>query len=248
MKQWESEGLVLRIRPYGESDKLVTLFTLEEGKVPALARGAKKTGSRLSGVVDSFSRGDYLLYRGRSLATIQQASLLESFPAIREDVSLYFTALYICELLEKVLEEHHPAKAVYSLALETLYALSGGDGSRELVTRGFELLLLNELGYCPSLSGCVECHGQEPPFIISPAAGGLLCPVCRGTERGISLSPGSIALLQRILGRGMKGIKVLRVPQGQLQELNPVCWEFLLYNTGINNVKSRAYLKNLPQG
>lgn len=248
MKQWQSEGLVLRIRPYRESDKLVTLFTLQEGKVPALARGARKTGSKLSGVVDSFCRGDYLLYRGRSLATIQQASVLEGFNRIRGDIPLYFSALYMCELLEKVLEEHHPAPAVYSLTLEALYAFNEGEASRELVLRSFELLLLQELGYSPSLAGCVECCRQEPPFVLSPAAGGLLCRECLGKERGLNLSSGSIALMQRILTRGLPAMKVVRAPAGQLKELNRVSWEFILYNTGIKNIKSRTSLENLPRG
>ena len=248
MKQWQSEGLVLRIRPYSESDKLVTLFTLKEGKVPALARGARKTGSKLSGAVDFFSRGDYLLYRGKSLATIQQVSLLEGFCRIREDVSLYFAALYLCELLEKVLEEHHPAASIYGLALETLYTLNGGEVPRELVIPGFELLLLRELGYAPALTECVHCRCQDPPFFLSPAAGGLLCRGCRGLEKGRALSPGSIALMQRFLERGYAGLKVVRVPSAQLTEMTRVSWDFLVYNTGIKNVKSRACLESLPQG
>ena len=248
MKQWESEGLVLRTRPYGESDKLVTLFTLKEGKVGALARGARKTRSKLAAAVDLFSRGDYLLYRGKSLATIQQVSLLNNYRAIREDVALYFTALYICELLEKVLEEHHPVEGIYELALQTLQTLNDGSAHPELVTRSFEIMFLKELGYCPSLSGCLECGSEEPPFILSPSAGGLLCQACQQGEKGFSLSPGSIALMQRILDRGMQGIKVVKAPQKQLVELSQVTWEFMLFTTGIKNVKSRAYLEKPPQG
>lgn len=248
MKQWESEGLVLRTRPYGESDKLVTLFTLKEGKVAALARGARKTRSKLSAVVDLFSQGDYLLYRGRNLATIQQVSLLENFRAIREDVSLYFIALYICEVLEKVLEEHHPAESVYELALLTLHTLKDGHADRELVARSFEIMLLKELGYCPSLTGCLACGREEPPFILSPSAGGLLCHTCRQGEPGIHLSPGNIALMERILARGMEGVKVVKAPPKQLAELSQVTWEFLLYTTGIKNVKSRIYLEKPPKG
>ncbi len=246
MKQWQSEGLVLRIRPYSESDKLVTLFTLEGGKVPALARGARKTRSKLAGVVDSFCRGDYLLYRGKTFTTIQQATLLEGFRRLREDVPLYFSALYLCELLEKVLEEHHPAEGVYRLALKALKALNDGELPRELVVRAFELLLLKELGYSPSLTGCVECGRREGPFLLSPAAGGLLCRGCLGQERGVALSSGSIALMQRILERGLGGLKVVRVPAAQLKELRQGSWDFFLYNTGIKNVKSRACLENLP--
>lgn len=248
MRQWESEALVLRTRPYGESDKLVTLFTLEEGKVAALARGARKTRSKLAAVVDLFSRGDYLLYRGKTLATISQASLLQNYRVIREDVSLYFIALYICELLEKVLEEHHPAEGVYHLALQTLQALNEGTAERELVIRSFEIMLLKELGYCPSLSECLACGGRDLSFVLSPSAGGLLCLACRQGEKSIPISAGSIALMQRILDRGMQGIKVVKAPPKQLGEISQVTWEFLLYTTGIKNVKSRVYLEKPPQG
>ncbi len=242
MKHWESEALVLRTRAYGESDKLVTLLTLKEGKVAAIARGGRKTKSKLSAAVDSFARGDYLFYRGKSLNTIQQVSIVESFFNIRNETELYFHGLYICELLEKVLEEGHPSIEIYKIALESFYCLNAKENNTPLITRCFELNLLNSLGYCPSLENCLNCGQENSPFFFSASEGGLLCSNCRIENKSFPVSLGSIALMQRILSMGFKGIKKVKLPEISNREITRVCWDLLLYNTEIKTIKSRAFL------
>ncbi len=242
MKQWKSEGLVLRVRPYAESDKMVTLFTLQEGKITAMARGARKTKSKLAAVVDMFIRSEYLLFRGRNMATVQQVSLLESFPQIRQDISLYFYVLYLCELLERVLEENHAVPEIYKLTLETLYALNEGIGDPALVVCAFKLILLKELGYCPVLEECLNCGTRQTLDHFSVSMGGVLCPVCSQSKSSISVSAASIALMRRILDNGLTGVRVVKTSLALKKELSQTLWNLISYNTGIVNIKSRKYL------
>lgn len=50
----KSEGIVLRTTDYGETNKIVTLLTREHGKIGVMARGAKKSNSRLSAISQPF--------------------------------------------------------------------------------------------------------------------------------------------------------------------------------------------------
>ena len=76
----------LRSIPYGESNKIVTLFTREAGKLTAMARGAKKPTSRLAAVTQPFTHGSFLIRKGRGMGTLEQGEQIDSMRPIREDL------------------------------------------------------------------------------------------------------------------------------------------------------------------
>ena len=76
LNKWE--GIVLRTIPYGESNKIVTMFTREAGKVTAMARGAKKPRSKLAAVTQPFTHGTFLIRKGRGMGTLSQGEPIDS--------------------------------------------------------------------------------------------------------------------------------------------------------------------------
>ena len=88
----KTRALVLRSRPLGERDRLLSLLTLEQGKLSAVAPGARKIKSKLAAGVDYFTCGSFLLYRGRSLFTVSQLEVETSFRNIRRIFVLMLTA------------------------------------------------------------------------------------------------------------------------------------------------------------
>lgn len=57
-----TEGIVIRTVDYGETNKIITLYTRTHGKVSLMARGAKKTKSRFSSMSQVFSYGEYIFF------------------------------------------------------------------------------------------------------------------------------------------------------------------------------------------
>ena len=84
LHKWE--GIVLKARAYGESNKIVTLMTREAGKVACMARGAKKPTSRLAGVTQPFMHGSYLVQRTNGMGTMQQGEHFNSMRHIQTDI------------------------------------------------------------------------------------------------------------------------------------------------------------------
>ena len=70
------EGIVIRTTDYGETNKIVTLYTREWGKIGVMARGAKKPNSRLSAITQLFTYGYFLLQNGRGLGSMQQGEII----------------------------------------------------------------------------------------------------------------------------------------------------------------------------
>ncbi len=55
------EGIIIRTTDYGETNKVVTIFTKEFGKLGVMARGAKKPKSRLSSASQLFMYGVFVI-------------------------------------------------------------------------------------------------------------------------------------------------------------------------------------------
>jgi DNA repair protein RecO (recombination protein O) len=198
---YAATGLVLRRIPLGEKDKIITLYTRERGKVRAVAKGARKTTSKLAGGSEPLMLVRALLSEGQSLDVLSQAEVRESFPLIRGEWERFLRATYACELLDRLTEEADPEEGVFELLLNTFYTLQRAT-QPDLALHAFELHLMARVGYEPQLFGCVQCERSwEPPGFVpvaySPVRGGALCEGCADASREepLACTSATVALL-----------------------------------------------------
>ncbi|MGB9521346.1 MAG: DNA repair protein RecO, partial [Anaerolineales bacterium] len=173
------QALVLRHLDWGEADRLITLFSREEGKRRAIAKGVRKLRSRKSGHLEPFSQVNLLLARGKDLPIITQVETIESFSALREDLHLLSYASYIVELVDRFTIEEEPNLEVYNLIVHTYQRLSKG-AEAGFEARYFDLQFLNAMGFRPELIECVVCREKIQPEdqYFSFELGGVVCPAC----------------------------------------------------------------------
>ena len=100
MRSFRLEAVVLRHNDWGEADRILGLYTLEMGKLRALAKGVRKLRSRKAGHLEPFTRVSLLLARGRDMPLITQADTLDPYLPLHEDLSGATYASYVVELLE----------------------------------------------------------------------------------------------------------------------------------------------------
>jgi len=176
MKDGE-QGVVLRVRPYGERDLLVVLFGKTEGRLPLIARGGRRLGSRVRAVLQSFRVVKVRYRKMKEVGTVTQAELIERFPLLEEDPVRFAWAAYGAELLEHVGEDRD-ARPLYDVYLWYLRRLAGGDPP-DLVAAYLELATLRAQGLAPELHRCARCGRGGVPFVaLSPGAGGAVCADC----------------------------------------------------------------------
>jgi DNA repair protein RecO (recombination protein O) len=198
---YKTEAIVLRQRKLGEADKIVTLFSPNKGKLDAVAKGVRRTKSRLAGHLEPLTRGLYLLAEGRDLDIVTQAETVEGYASVRADLERLSRGLYCAELVDRLLPERSEAHPVFrhlAGALDNLCRTEQAD----LAVRYFESRLLDELGYRPRLDVCAVCDRPLQPFTNywSAAAGGVVDPNC--TQ--------DLVLLQPLT---LNGLKVMRLLQ-----------------------------------
>lgn len=210
MALYKTEGIVIRTRNLGEADRIITLYTRDRGKVEGVARGSRRARSRLMGATQLFTYGHYLMYSGRSLDTVSQAEIQESFAGLREDLIKMAHASYLAELLDLSVEPEEPSEDLFALLYESFTALDQ-DKPPEIVLRWFELHLMVLLGYQPELRHCVGCGGVASEARFSVREGGLLCPRCLSKDpTAIAVRPSTIQWMKQLMSAPVQRLGVMR--------------------------------------
>ncbi|WP_459815707.1 DNA repair protein RecO [Geotalea toluenoxydans] len=206
MHSIECDTVVLGVLDYADADKIVTLFTLEHGKVKGLARNAKKSRKRFGGALEPFARLRLQLTLKEGLSTLNGADVINVFPHIRADLSKIANAAYACELVEQLVGEGEQNPRLFRLLTAYLEHLDLTDHAPS-DRRFFEANLLKVLGYQPELARCASCDqdlANMPQLRFSPSFAGILCSSCGRTGRPVS--PETISLLIRSLTTGRFGL------------------------------------------
>jgi DNA repair protein RecO (recombination protein O) len=225
------EAVILRHSEFGEADRLLTLFSREQGKIRAIAKGARKLLSRKAGHLEPFTRAALLLARGRDMWIVTQAETVEPFTALREDLLLTGYASYTVELLDRFSYEEGANPELYRLQVETLERLCAGVDPY-MVVRFYEFRLLDLLGFRPQLFTCVsggETIRAEDQF-FSPSLGGVLCPHCgSGAADAHPVSLEALRYMRHYQRSSWSRVEKAAVPQAVRQEMEALLQHYLTH-------------------
>ena len=191
-----TKALVLRGVDYKESDKVLTLFTQEMGKITASARGCRKKGSPIAAGCQLLCWSEMVLYEYQGRWAVKEANTEREFRGVREDFEELALACYLAEVTEVLALEELPNPELLSLILNSLHALETMNKPQSLIKAAFELKAMCLAGDEPLLDGCAVCGNdiaEDPRFPLRE--GVLHCARCRGeVGEGISMPLDEAAL------------------------------------------------------
>jgi DNA repair protein RecO (recombination protein O) len=205
-RSYKTEAIVLRSMRFGEADRVLHLYTLDRGRVGAVAKGIRRTKSRFGGRLEPMSHVELVLHEGRGeLQTITGVQLVRPHSAARDGhyrLSVGFVGLEAVLKLFPEQEGNDRAFSALARFLDLLDEVEARDGRPALdpLVLAFQLKLLWLAGYLPHLTSCVECGAEAGLVGYSPRAGGAVCANCRADA--IPLSAAGL--------RGIEGL--LRAP------------------------------------
>jgi DNA repair protein RecO (recombination protein O) len=173
---YRTEAVILQRRDFGEADRLLDIAT-PDGRRRVVARGVRKTMSRIAGHIELFTHVTMLLAIGRNLDIVTQSQVIKPFAALHSDLGRLGYAYYIAELYNECSQEQEDNTYLFRLLIETLAALNTTCHA-DLVLRAYELRILHQAGYRPQLQRCPICHDllTEEANRFSLTLGGVLCP------------------------------------------------------------------------
>ncbi len=222
----QTEAIILTARDWGDADRIITLLSPELGKTKAVAYGARQIRSRLSGAIQPFSHVGIHLAAGKNIDSVRQCQIIDSFPAIKQDLALMAYSSFIAELSVELLPESEPQPQAFCLVLNTLQTLT--KRNPRITIQAFAWQLLSLTGYQPEYINCVTC-GQQ---IIFPAhfdssAGGAICNEC-GKLSDVCYDQDTCSLLARFLTLDMAAPDKFLVSGAALTQLEKILHSFLL--------------------
>lgn len=243
---YRTEGVVLRRHDLGETDRILTLYTRDHGKVRAVAKGIRKPTSRKAGHLELFMRADLLIARGRTLDIVTQAEMVDGYQALRTDLVRATYAAHFVELLDAFTEEADVSLALYRLLINGLHWLSVTDDLQR-TARYYELSLLEVAGYRPELFRCVVCSEEVQPVdqFYSVELGGVVCPNCgqmHGAARPLSLT--ALKVLRYLQTRPFEVVEQVSLSRGVQKECERLLYQTLTFHLE-RRLKSAAFLDRL---
>lgn len=173
-----TQGLVLRVTAYNDTDALLTLLTADHGKITVKARGLRRKNSPLSAPCQLLAYGEFTLFEYRDMYSVNEAHTIELFAQLRRDLAKLSLGTYFAQVAEMISQEDMPTPELLSLLLNCLFVLSKTENPETQVKAVFELRSACLAGYMPDLLSCHNCGNQFPDrFDVSQ--GHLECSVCR---------------------------------------------------------------------
>jgi DNA repair protein RecO (recombination protein O) len=209
---YREHGIVLRTWKLGEADRIANLLTRTNGKVRAVAKGARKARSRFGARVEPGMHLSLQLYAGRGeLDTITQAESVDPMTATRGDLQRLGRAAVLLEVADHASLERQPNARLYHLLLGALRSLEQAD--RPLVVAGFVLKLLAQEGVQPDLEHCLGCGSVDDLVEFDASGGGVRCRRCRV---GLPLSADALEVMRCVLAGRLR--EVIDLPDSEVTQ------------------------------
>jgi len=204
-RTYKTEAVVLRSMRFSEADRVLHLYTLDRGRVGAVAKGVRKTTSRFGARLEPLSHVELMLHQGSGeLQTVTGVQLVRAHHAAREDSYRLSVGLIGAEAMLRLFTEQEANERAFGALTRFLDLLDETPRAAErpaldALALAFQLKLLWLSGYLPHLTSCAECGADDATLVgYSPRAGGAVC-------RGCAAQTGALALG----GDGIRGIEAL---------------------------------------
>jgi len=191
--------IVLKSVDYRDNDKIVTLFSRQDGKLTAMARGAKSLKSEVSPSTQQFCCGVYNFYERNNKLYIKNCEIKKSYTDVAEDYDAYLAACSIVDVTSRILEDSDDYNDLFVLVVNCLDALLRVNA--EEVMCFFIIKLLSILGIGPLLDACCVCGNEiEEPSHFSLEDGGCVCDDCAPSVRTVPFTGKAARELNEAIG------------------------------------------------
>jgi len=253
MPLFTTNAIVTRSLNYGESDKIITFFTKDFGKLKGIAKGARRSRKRFQNALGLFSHLRLIFFdkEGLGLVRAEGCDILHSFPKIKEEFKKIVYGNYYLELVNEMAGEREANREAFEVLLSSLSSLEEANLQEEQL-RIFEIRMLSLFGYRPNMRRCILCKRdwedlkEIPVVFFSLERGALICEQCSKMRNNlIPLSLGTARLIEKISQTELSKVERLRFTLQALSESRELLPKFISYQLG-KELKSLKAINSIP--
>ncbi|HHE45777.1 MAG TPA: DNA repair protein RecO [Candidatus Moranbacteria bacterium] len=229
-------AIILNKFDVSETDRIYVGYTLEAGKISALAKGVRKSKAKLAGILEPITYAEVFIARNRGKGKIVGAICANNFSNIKNDLASLERVFYIFQIFNRLVTQEERDEKVFNLLLayleisEKLASLKDEDFKSNVLTLGFVFKLLQLLGYGIQTGKCVNCSTKivAGENYFSAKRGGILCANCARAETGkIKISDSSIKLIRIFFQNKLENFSKIKISQETLNNLKVIANETL---------------------
>ena len=239
----EVEGIILQETPYGETSKIINVFTKEYGIIGIMCKGALgvKSPFRSSTLKLTFAKFN-IYYKKDKLSTLVSVDVINPYKKIKSDIILISYASYLCDLINQVLKQSR-YENIYFDFVNALLKIEEGLNPIVIVNI-MEVKLLDCLGVGLNLTSCMMCGNKKEIVTLSSEKGGLVCKNCYTNERIVPIS--IVKVLNMYYLVEIKSISKLSLKDDVINEINRFLICYYDDYTGLY-LKSKDFLKTIQK-
>ena len=234
------EGIIINVKNYGDTSKIIDILTKEYGVIGVIAKGCKSLKSNLRSVTDKLTYGIFTIYYKKDkLSILSEASVINNFSNIKKDIEKISYASFLIDLTNQVYKQCEDNN-LYDLLISSLIKINDNFNPL-IITNILELKYLEYLGVMPNLNGCSIC-GSKNIVTLSSDKGGYLCMKCLTNE--VIVSNKAIKLVRMYTLVDIDKIEKLDIKKDIVYEVNNFIDDYYDRYTGLY-LKSKSFLKNI---
>ena len=183
MNNYVTDAINLKSYNLSESDKIIVMYSKDKGLLKGVAKGVKKTKSKLGARMDNLVANTVMLHKGRNFSTICQAECIDTFKQTRTDLDKIFYSMYIAEVVNNFgLEEDPSSEVIYNLLYKALLSISEAENKVQIMLAviKFQLKMMKESGFSLEFDNCLNCRhdtNNEVVYFVTEL-GGVVCKDC----------------------------------------------------------------------
>lgn len=226
------KSIVLSRQDFNEKDVLVTVYNKEKGKINLVARGAKKSGSKLAGHIEPLNFVDLMFIKGRKIDYIGSVRNIENFLKVKSDLDKLNVSLNISRKYKNMVKEGDGDADVFKLIFESLNFLENNNKiDLDFFYNLFILKFFYLLGFSLELNNCVSCLSKIIPDnnTIDISRGGLVCSKCARPKQHLTISNNCIKLLKLAVKTSYLDLLKLKLDKESKKDFSNIVSSFEKY-------------------
>ncbi len=226
-----TQAFVLRRVRWSESSLILTMYSLDLGRMSAIAKGALRPKSAFFGALELFSRSEISVSRksGRELDTLTDASALDHAGNLRTEPLAFAHACLFAEWIMAIITGTEASHPTFHLLATVLERLSEGPPYWPVLCSGVERLL-RLAGVGIEVDRCTKCGedaGRSNRW--DPLSGGVVCDVCSSTGR--TVPGGFLEFIRKSRQMPIKQVRSLKLWKGGYRQSFEIMREFAEMHT-----------------
>jgi len=258
MPSYKAKAVILKSYKLGESDKIIKMYSQQDGIISAVAKGARKAKSKFGGRLELFNIVDLEISTGKSLDIITQAEILKSFKNISSDFYKFVFCETVSEIVLKTQQHSGGSSEILFKLIYVCFNEIDGFNNEDIVSLKkavcfFVAKSIKIIGYNPLLKNCCKCgmdmkdlySFRSSNISFSVKFGGILCEKCSEFLEGtVKLDVSTYRFLCDVFNLKIEDFRDMEVNLQVLKKVRSLMENYITYHIDCS-IKSFKYLKKL---